>query len=127
MTKVDELRGFPNEEIISRLDEAKEELFNLRFQNATGQLENYKQMGLLKKEIARLETIVRERELGIETAPKPAETAGKKRRWRKTKTDEAVDASMQARAEGTEEEELETEEELGTEELDDELQEEGKQ
>jgi large subunit ribosomal protein L29 len=127
VTKVDELRGFPNEEILSRLDEAKEELFNLRFQNATGQLENYKQMGLLKKEIARLETIVRERELGIEMAPKPAESAGKKRRWRKTKTDEEVDASMQARAEGTEEEELETEEELGTEEVDDELQEEGKQ
>ncbi len=127
MTKVDELRGFPNEEIISRLDEAKEELFNLRFQNATGQLENYKQMGLLKKEIARLETIVRERELGIEMAPKPAESAGKKRRWRKTKADEEVDASMQARAEGTEEEELETEEGLGTEEVDDELQEEGKQ
>lgn len=127
MTKVDELRGFPNEEILSRLDEAKEELFNLRFQNATGQLENYKQMGLLKKEIARLETIVRERELGIEMAPKPAESAGKKRRWRKTKTDEEVDASMQARAEGTEEEELETEEELVPEEVDDELQEEGKQ
>jgi len=127
VTKVDELRGFPNEEILSRLDEAKEELFNLRFQNATGQLENYKQMGLLKKEIARLETIVRERELGIEMAPKPAESAGKKRRWRKTKTDEEVDASMQARAEGTEEEELETEEELGAEEVDDELQEEGKQ
>lgn len=126
MTKVDELRGFPNEEILSRLDEAKEELFNLRFQNATGQLENYKQMGLVKKEISRLETIVRERELGIEMAPKPAESAGKKRRWRKTKTDEEVDASMQARAEGTEEEELETEDAL-SEEVDDELQEEGKQ
>lgn len=110
MTKVDELRGFPNEEILSRLEEAKEELFNLRFQNATGQLENYKQMGLLKKEIARLETIVRERELGIEMAPKPAEVARKRRRWRKTKADEEVDASMQARAEGVEEEVDEEEE-----------------
>ncbi len=118
MTKVDELRQFPDEEIMTRLEESKEELFNLRFQNATGQLENYKQLGLVKKEVARLETILRERELDIESAPAPAEVATKKRRWRKTKADEEVDASIHARAEGVEEEEEETvEEELLQEEV----------
>jgi large subunit ribosomal protein L29 len=109
MTKVDELRQFPDEEIMTRLEESKEELFNLRFQNATGQLENYKQLGLVKKEVARLETILRERELDIESAPTP-EVSAKKRRWRKTKADEEVDASIHARAEGVEEEEEEVEE-----------------
>ena len=123
MTKVDELRQFPDEEIMTRLEEAKEELFNLRFQNATGQLENYKQLGLVKKEVARLETILRERELDIESAPTPAEvTTKKKRRWRKTKADEEVDASIHARAEGVEEEEVEefAEEELPEQEVSDE-------
>lgn len=106
MTKVDELRQFPDEEIMTRLEESKEELFNLRFQNATGQLENYKQLGLVKKEVARLETILRERELDIESAPTPEVTSKKKRRWRKTKADEEVDASIHARAEGVDEEEV---------------------
>lgn len=66
--KVDELRVLPNEEIESRLDEAREELFNLRFQNATGQLENYKRLGIVRRDIARLTTVLRERDLGIERA-----------------------------------------------------------
>jgi large subunit ribosomal protein L29 len=121
MTKVDELRQFPDEEIMTRLEESKEELFNLRFQNATGQLENYKQLGLVKREVARLETILRERELDIESAPTPEVTSTKKRRWRKTKADEEVDASIHARVEGVEEEEDEiAEEELPEEEVSDE-------
>ncbi len=58
-----EIRDLPIEEIQTRLAETKEELFNLRFQNATGQLDNYKRLGDLKKDIARIKTILREREL----------------------------------------------------------------
>ncbi|WP_110240767.1 50S ribosomal protein L29 [Nocardioides gilvus] len=53
----------------SKLREAKEELFNLRFQAATGQLENNSRLRTVKKDIARIYTVVRERELGIRTAP----------------------------------------------------------
>jgi large subunit ribosomal protein L29 len=53
----------------AKLREAKEELFNLRFQAATGQLENNGRLRTVKKDIARIYTVVRERELGIRTAP----------------------------------------------------------
>ena len=53
----------------ARLREAKEELFNLRFQAATGQLDNNSRLRTVKKDIARIHTVVRERELGIRTAP----------------------------------------------------------
>jgi large subunit ribosomal protein L29 len=53
----------------ARLREAKEELFNLRFQAATGQLESHGRLRTVKKDIARIYTVVRERELGIRTAP----------------------------------------------------------
>jgi large subunit ribosomal protein L29 len=53
----------------SRLREAKEELFNLRFQAATGQLESHGRLNAVKKDIARIYTVVRERELGIRSAP----------------------------------------------------------
>ena len=53
----------------SKLREAKEELFNLRFQAATGQLESHGRLRSVKKDIARIYTVVRERELGIRTAP----------------------------------------------------------
>ena len=52
-----------------RLREAKEELFNLRFQAATGQLESHGRLSAVKKDIARIYTVVRERELGIRSAP----------------------------------------------------------
>ena len=53
----------------AKLREAKEELFNLRFQAATGQLESHGRLHTVKKDIARIYTVVRERELGIRTAP----------------------------------------------------------
>jgi large subunit ribosomal protein L29 len=53
----------------ARLREAKEELFNLRFQAATGQLESHGRLRTVKKDIARIYTVVRERELGIRVAP----------------------------------------------------------
>jgi len=58
-----EIRDLPLDELQTKLGETKEELFNLRFQNATGQLDNYKRLGELRKEVARIKTILREREL----------------------------------------------------------------
>jgi large subunit ribosomal protein L29 len=59
------LRELNDEELLGKLREAKEELFNLRFQAATGQLESHGRLRALKKEIARIYTTMRERELGI--------------------------------------------------------------
>ena len=61
----DELRQLTADELSEKLRENKEELFNLRFQAATGQLESHGRLGAVRKEIARIYTIVRERELGI--------------------------------------------------------------
>ncbi len=66
-TKAAELRGLADEELVGKLREAKEELFNLRFQAATGQLENHGRLRAVRKDIARIYTLMRERELGIET------------------------------------------------------------
>ncbi|MEU0985664.1 MULTISPECIES: 50S ribosomal protein L29 [unclassified Streptomyces] len=65
-TKASELRELGNEELLNKLREAKEELFNLRFQAATGQLENHGRLKAVRKDIARIYTLMRERELGIE-------------------------------------------------------------
>ena len=59
----------------AKLREAKEELFNLRFQAATGQLDNNSRLRVVKKDIARIYTVVRERELGIRTTPGQSEAA----------------------------------------------------
>ena len=61
----EELRQLSADELTAKLREAKEELFNLRFQAATGQLENHGRLTAVRKEIARIYTILRERELGI--------------------------------------------------------------
>ncbi|GAA1239018.1 MULTISPECIES: 50S ribosomal protein L29 [Kitasatospora] len=66
-TKAAELRELDNEGLVAKLREAKEELFNLRFQAATGQLDNHGRLRLVRKDIARIYTLMRERELGIET------------------------------------------------------------
>jgi large subunit ribosomal protein L29 len=62
-----DLRGSTEEELDHRLAEAKIELFNLRFQAATGQLESHGRLRAVRKEIARIYTVKRERELGIVT------------------------------------------------------------
>jgi large subunit ribosomal protein L29 len=64
-----ELREQSDEELVSRLREAKAELFNLRVQAATGQLDNHGRLKVIRKDIARIYTIMRERELGLSTAP----------------------------------------------------------
>jgi len=61
--KVDQIRDLPDEEIIARLDEAREEIMNLRFQQATGELLDTSQLGKVRKKIARFETILKEREM----------------------------------------------------------------
>lgn len=78
MTRAFELRQYPSDELRGRLEEAREELFNLRFQAATGQLENHKQLGILSREVARMMTVLKERELGIDSEPE--ETPGRRRR-----------------------------------------------
>jgi large subunit ribosomal protein L29 len=58
-----ELRELNDGELIQRLLEAKEEHFNLRFQHATGQLDNTARLGDVRRNIARLQTLIREREI----------------------------------------------------------------
>jgi large subunit ribosomal protein L29 len=67
--KAHELDDMNNIDLEARLREAKEELFNLRFQAATGQLESHGRLRTVKKDIARIYTVVRERELGIRSTP----------------------------------------------------------
>ena len=68
-TTAHELDDMTSVDLEQRLREAKEELFNLRFQAATGQLERHGRLRSVKKDIARIYTVVRERELGIRSAP----------------------------------------------------------
>ena len=64
-----ELDELTDVDLETKLRESKEELFNLRFQAATGQLESHGRLRLVKKDIARIYTVVRERELGIRSTP----------------------------------------------------------
>ena len=68
-SKAAELRELPDDELVARIESSKEELFNLRFQAATGQLESHGRLRTVKKDIARIYTVVRERELGIRSTP----------------------------------------------------------
>ena len=63
--KVEEIRALSNDELLKQLEEAHQELFNLRFRLSTKQLVNYREIPRVKKKIAQLKTITRERELGI--------------------------------------------------------------
>jgi len=64
-TTAAELRTLDPDDLAEKLREAKEELFNLRFQAATGQLESHGRLRSVRRDIARIYTVVRERELGI--------------------------------------------------------------
>ena len=68
-----ELRGMDDDKLVDELRKAKEELFNLRFQSATGQLDNHGRLRAVRKDIARIYTEMRERELGIGPAPAKSE------------------------------------------------------
>jgi large subunit ribosomal protein L29 len=65
VTTAAELRTLDEDDLADKLREAKEELFNLRFQAATGQLESHGRLRTVRHEIARIYTVLRERELGI--------------------------------------------------------------
>jgi large subunit ribosomal protein L29 len=67
-SKAAELRELPVEELLSRMDGAKEELFNLRFQLATGQLDNVARVKELRRDVARIATVLREREIEQEAS-----------------------------------------------------------
>ncbi|MCB0081322.1 MAG: 50S ribosomal protein L29 [Caldilineaceae bacterium] len=61
--KASEIRSMTNAELANRLDDSYQEIFNLRFQKASGKLTNTARMGLVRKDIARIKTVLREREL----------------------------------------------------------------
>ena len=73
MTQAAELRELHDEELENRLAEASQELFNLRFQHVTGQLDNYARLSEVRREVARVNTLLREREIA---AAEAAEAAG---------------------------------------------------
>ena len=75
-TAPSELRELTNEELVLRLKESKEELFNLRFQMATGQLDNNRRLRTVRTDIARIYTIMRERELGLSVSPEGEDEEG---------------------------------------------------
>jgi len=64
-----DLRGLLDDELVTKLREAKEELFNLRFQSATGQLDNNRRLRTVRHDIAKIYTVMRERELGLSASP----------------------------------------------------------
>jgi len=67
----DKLDEMDDDALAAELKKGKEELFNLRFQSATGQLESHGRLKAVRRDIARIYTILRERELGIRTTPSP--------------------------------------------------------
>lgn len=94
-----ELDTFEDQRLVEELRKAKEELFNLRFQSATGQLESHGRIRAVKRDIARLYTVIRERELGIRATPAPAEVATKSKKKATKKADTADDAAAKEEAE----------------------------
>jgi large subunit ribosomal protein L29 len=95
------LRGLDDTKLADELKKAKEELFNLRFQSATGQLDNHGRLRAVKRDIARIYTEMRERELGIGSAPVPEPVvtdtkADKKAKKADDKADKADDKADKA-------------------------------
>jgi large subunit ribosomal protein L29 len=93
-----ELDTFEDERLVDELKKAKEELFNLRFQAATGQLESHGRLRAVKRDIARIYTVIRERELGIRATPAPVEVPAKTAK-KSTKKAEAAEAPADDTAE----------------------------
>lgn len=91
-----ELDTFDDDRLIGELKKAKEELFNLRFQSATGQLESHGRIRAVKRDIARIYTVIRERELGIRATPVAVEAPAKATKKTSKKTDDVSEASAEA-------------------------------
>ncbi len=66
--KIQDIRDLSTQELEDKIKDLKEELFNLRFQNATNQLDNPMRIASVKKDIARVKTVLKEKELGIHTS-----------------------------------------------------------
>ena len=94
-----ELDTFEDERLMDELKKAKEELFNLRFQSATGQLESHGRIRAVKRDIARIYTVIRERELGIRATPVAVEAPAKASK----KTTKKADAAAETTADATDE------------------------
>ena len=91
-----ELDTFEDERLVEELKKAKEELFNLRFQSATGQLESHGRLRAVKRDIARIYTVIRERELGIRATPAPVEVPVKaEKKTKKAKAEASADAAAE--------------------------------
>jgi large subunit ribosomal protein L29 len=105
-----ELDTHEDSRLLDELKKAKEELFNLRFQSATGQLESHGRIRAVKRDIARIYTVIRERELGIRATPAvveaPAKAAKKTSTAKTTKKaePEAVESDETTESEETTEE-----------------------
>jgi large subunit ribosomal protein L29 len=84
-----ELDTYEDDRLVDELKKAKEELFNLRFQSATGQLESHGRLRAVKRDIARIYTVIRERELGIRATPVAVEAPAKPAKAAKKKTTKA--------------------------------------
>ena len=93
---VDNLDKIEDSLLVEELKKAKEELFNLRFQSATGQLESHGRLRAVKRDIARIYTIIRERELGIRAIPAVSAPAPAKAK-KAEKPDEAEAAAPKAK------------------------------
>ncbi|MFD6053855.1 50S ribosomal protein L29 [Agromyces sp. NPDC060279] len=92
-----ELDTFEDERLVDELKKAKEELFNLRFQSATGQLESHGRLRAVKRDIARIYTVIRERELGIRATPAPVEVPAKaEKKTKKAKAEASTDVAADA-------------------------------
>jgi large subunit ribosomal protein L29 len=94
-----ELDTFEDDRLLDELKKAKEELFNLRFQSATGQLESHGRIRAVKRDIARIYTVIRERELGIRATPAPLEVATKASKKTTKKADDAAEPASDAATE----------------------------
>ena len=94
-----ELDTFENERLLEELRKAKEELFNLRFQSATGQLESHGRLRAVKRDIARIYTVIRERELGIRPTPVAVEAPAKPEKKTRAKKSETTEADAAATTE----------------------------
>ena len=93
-----ELDTFEDDRLVDELKKAKEELFNLRFQSATGQLDSHGRLRAVKRDIARIYTVIRERELGIRATPVAVEVAPKAAGKKNKKSEDAAPAAAESAA-----------------------------
>jgi large subunit ribosomal protein L29 len=93
-----ELDTFEDDRLVDELKKAKEELFNLRFQSATGQLDSHGRLRAVKRDIARIYTVIRERELGIRATPVAVEVAPKAAGKKTKKSEDAAPAAAESAA-----------------------------